>query len=175
MRSGFACLAIGSLLLWPVAAAANWQYTRWGMTETELAALSENIVPATLSEQNGHSNPYIGAAKLKAGYVAGDTRFTAFFLFRDQKLVGVTLWPDDPAAWPTANNRLVSIYGKPIVDEKKTDRACTTILRKWRAEADQNMVRFDAFTCISPQTGQVVGKSYSIRYEPLLTSEGTGL
>jgi hypothetical protein len=156
-------------------ATANWQYTTWGMSQAQLAAVSPNIRPTTSSEEESRGNPYIGRAKLKAGYIADGLQYTVYFWFQNDKLVTGDLEPIDPTRGPTAGSKLESIYGKPFANDLTRNLGCENKNNKWRSERDGNVIRFDQAVCYSVKDGSITLNLYSVRYEPLFTSKGTGL
>jgi hypothetical protein len=88
-----AAITIAALFCIGGTAHADWQYTKWGMSESQLTAISPNIAPTTAQETKDHSNPYIGESRYKSGYSASDVQFTAYYWFQSGKLVAVELDP----------------------------------------------------------------------------------
>lgn len=147
---------------------ADWKYTRWGMSDEELATLASAIEPATPAEERAVGNPPLEAARYKAGHTAAGLEFTVYFLFDTaNQLVAVSLQPRDPNAWLMANTLLEDSYGQPVVDDNEDQSGCTAIMRGWRAETEGNAVRLDALTCYDHYTPETSRSSYRIRYESL--------
>lgn len=155
-------------------ARADWQFTRWGMSEAELTTKSPNIVPTTSDERSGRSNPYVGTALYKSGYRALEVDFVAYYLFQDGKLSSVHLVPADASQWPKLNIALEQVYGKPIDDKSHQSSGgtmfCTFIDKKWRAESEKNTVSAVGVSCNNNRKDV-----YSISYSPILSSSKTGL
>jgi hypothetical protein len=170
-----AAIAITALLCACGTARADWQYTKWGMTEAELKAVSPNITLTTAKETKDHSNPYIGESRFKSGYSASDIQFTAYYWFRSGKLVAVELDPVNLKDAPRLNLMMEKIYGAPTKDASRTlgggSLSCSVIDRQWRDEGRRNLVRLSSMTCSASSEKDFA----STRYEPLLSGKETGL
>jgi hypothetical protein len=163
-------------LLAATAAQADWQYTKWGMSESELTAISPNIQPTTASERQGHSNPHIGSALYKSGYDARDINFTAYYWFNAGQLVAVEIVPTNLDDGPKANLTLDQVYGAPIEDKSKPMNGglifCNILDRKWRSEREKNIITVSSLRC---NPGHRERDFFSIRYAPILSNGSTGL
>jgi hypothetical protein len=95
---------------------ADWQYTKWGMTEDEVVAASQGAAKALSPSERAKwkSDP-----SLSAVYVAGDLKFTAFFSFEKatKGLSEVSLHLDSPSQAVALRDGLISKYGKPGREE----------------------------------------------------------
>jgi hypothetical protein len=171
LRCIFCMLTVVALTL---PAPADWQNTRWGMTTAELRAVNPNVTPTTGAERDGMSNPNVGEALYRSAYLSNEDRFTAYYLFRAGKLARVSLKLDDVTVWPRINRTLEQVYGRPTVDKSRQmsgpPNFCTITDRKWRDEKAHNQV--SAFGLACQKGGQ---DFFSVDYEPVLTSTGTGL
>jgi hypothetical protein len=98
-----ALVVVGVLVAAP--AAANWHYTKWGMTPAQVVAASHGTAIETTPERRElHSTTTSGeVALLEAPWQSGRFHFTAFFLFDKGRLTRVMLDlksgdPEDGAA-----------------------------------------------------------------------------
>jgi hypothetical protein len=144
---------------------------RWHMTKDQVAATAPNITPTSTSERRDHSNSETGVALLKTKHVAQEITYTAFYWFRDDKLVAVVMKPRDFQHWPKVNTGLEQIYGKPFEDKSRNvsngQMYCVVKDRTWISEPDETVVKFVAQEC---NQFQHLTNVYSIRYEPILTT-----
>jgi hypothetical protein len=166
--------ALMAVLLTASAAQADWQFTKWGMSEAELTAISENIEPTTPAERSGMSNPYVGTALYRSGYTAMDVKFTAYYIFDAGKLAAVSLKPVDLENWPKVNIALDQIYGPPVEDKSKRESGgtmfCSTVDKKWRDEREKNIVTAFGLSC-----NRGGNNFFSIKYMPILSAGRNGL
>jgi hypothetical protein len=176
MKMKAVALVAASMMTLAAQANADWQYTKWGMSESELTSLGENIKPTTPAEKSGHSNPYVGNAIYKSGYIAADIKFTAYYWFNAGKLAAVELVPVDLEQGPKANLTLDQVYGAPIEDKSRPMNGgtifCTVLDRKWRSEREKNIITVSSLRCNS---GHRERDFFSIRYAPILSTGSTGL
>jgi len=93
-------------------AAANWQYTHWGMTVEQVKAASENKAQPIPGDQ-AVTNPKFPS--LKAPYTSGQYRFNAFFGFDQSKgtLNSVTLRLYNPDQAGELMGWIKTQYGAP--------------------------------------------------------------
>ena len=163
-----------AFLVSTVSARADWRFTRWGMSEAELTALSPNIVQTTGAERQGFSNPDTATALYKSGYRAMEVDFTAYYTFKANRLVSVTIRPVDRAEWPKVNIAIGQVYGTPDEDKSYNmggPNFCSVIDKKWHSQKEKNIISVIGLNC---QNGG--GRDlYSVEYEPILSSGGTGL
>lgn len=119
-------------------AAANWQYTQWGMTPDQVKAASDDVT---------QPNPdrTLDAAGLRAAltapYQGAAIPFTAVFLFdASGKLQVVTLKPVGGIACPVIVRALGANHGDP---EGKADIVQARTLRWDDVDADNMIVYVD--------------------------------
>ena len=104
-------LAIGASGCLATPAAADWQYTQWGMTADEVQAASEGVARPNLDRTFDAGGL---KAELTAPYQGEQVLFTAVFLFDEtEKLRVVTLKPAGEAACPAIVHMLRSSHGMP--------------------------------------------------------------
>lgn len=150
-----------ALACWSVPAAADWQYTQWGMTPAEVKAASADVA------RDNHDRK-LDAAGVKAELIAPfqgvSLPFTAVFLFdAEDKLTYVTLNPVGQIACPVIIDALSANYGKP---QGKADMVLATTIR-WNDLGNDNLVvYFD-----------LGGGNCTIQYSklPLTSPDGKGL
>jgi len=104
-----------ALLLAALPAQADWQATRWGMSETEAAAVVPGSGPANAIDVQSYSNAE-GKVGLFAPYRTSEFGFRAYLRFapNGQGLSSVLLLLDDakeqgPRLWDALTDR----YGEP--------------------------------------------------------------
>ena len=119
-------------------AAADWQYTQWGMTPDQVRAASNDAAQPNL-------NRTLDAGGLKAvltaPYQGATLPFTAVFLFDDGgKLKLVTLDPIGDIACPVIVQALRANHGMP---KGKADMVHATTLRWDDVESDNLIVYLD--------------------------------
>jgi len=145
MQRAVATLAIVLVLVGQAAPArADWQYTRWGMTQQELlAAGTGQVVPAGPAEAK--TAPEQFEAIGKAPYRAGDFAFEALFLARDGRLALVRLRLLDPSRCDALEDSLKARYGPP-----RERRIRNGLLgANWFDAATRNTVQLTAHAGIS--------------------------
>jgi hypothetical protein len=101
------------LALVSLSAAADWQYTKWGMSQKDVVKASKNTaIPDR--ESAGHSTS-LAESLLTAPYRAGRYEFTAYFLFESRTLTlsGVSLRLVRVEDCDLLRGELASKYGKP--------------------------------------------------------------
>jgi hypothetical protein len=114
-----------ALAVWSGPAAANWQYTRWGMSPDQVIAASKNKAH-TASDPAMHGTDE--ARNLLDGkYQSQGFDFDINFLFDpSNKLSHVNLHLVTPADCPKLQGRLSNIYGPP-----KTSATPIVSFAKW--------------------------------------------
>lgn len=136
MRSVRAMIAAAALAATAVPAAADWQYTTWGMTPDQVRAASGGAARDNADRALDADGV---RAELTAPYQGVSLPFTAVFLFDGgDKLRYVTLHPVGGIACPVIVDALGGRYGAPggRVD---TGRAKTL---RWDDADDDNLVVF---------------------------------
>ena len=115
-------------------AAAEWQYTLWGMSAAEVQAASEGGARPNLDRTLDAGGL---KAELTAPYQGEQVLFTAVFLFDEtEKLRVVTLKPIGEAACPAIVQILSANHGMP---EGRADMIHATTLR-WDDTDDDNLI-----------------------------------
>lgn len=144
-------------------AAADWQYTKWGMTADQVVAASKGQMKrcSAVCDKQTTAN---STALLYGAYQSGDLPFTAFAFFDNQtkKLVHVTLRLDDPAKGNEMIGALRAKYGEPASES----RTQVLYLMVWRPAGDQIDVT---------RIGFGGDYTYSLGYRPRATSSNKGL
>jgi hypothetical protein len=162
------CARVFSLLvilgIWGAdVAQADWQYTRWGMRPEEVVAASGGKAEKTtaeekvaMSSQDAKDEPL-----LKAPYQSGRYQFIAFFHFdkKSGRLSSVNLELQNTEFGRELLGSLRQKYGKP--DSDREDQYLNLVV--WRKNGDQ-----------TSYIG-IVGKSFSVHYQPLNTKDNEGL
>ncbi|WP_376959632.1 hypothetical protein ABNQ39_06920 [Azospirillum sp. A26] len=142
-------------------ALADWQYTKWGMSPD--AVFSASGGKAIKLDQKGIKDHSIASLQLAGLYLAeyqtGPYRFTCTFLFRDEKLGGISLNLSDISKSYQLEDDLMGKYGQPIEVNQKYK------IKKWRDEASNNLVQIS----ITP------GLFTSVLYLPISQPHSSGL
>ena len=150
----------------------DWKSTRWHMTMEQVAAISRNVIPTTTAERRDYINPDVGIALLKAQYVDQEIQYTAFYWFRDDKLLAVTIKLADFWHWPRVNFGLEKTYGQPSEDNTKTSSNggmhCVVKDRKWISEREGTVIKFLAQDCKQSPSPHL--NFFRIQYEALSTA-----
>jgi hypothetical protein len=168
MRSlALAWLALAMVTATP--AAADWQYTKWGMTPEQVTAESGGkAVETTAEEQKGNAHPagVKSDVHLKAPFESGRFQFVAFFYFSAPggRLVGVHLNLKNAELGAELLASLRKKYGKPDIDHNRDVTPALLNYRVvWRAGSD-----LITYFGLPP-------KMFSVRYDPLITTDNEGL
>lgn len=127
-------LAIGALAASVLPAAADWQYTQWGMTPAQVKAASGEVAQANPDRRLDADGL---SAALTASYQGESIPFTAAFLFNRQDMLRyVTLSPVDRISCPLIVETLAAHYGPP---EGKADMVHARTMR-WDDAVNDNLV-----------------------------------
>lgn len=116
MRSGWSGIKASALMVsmvaWSVApAAADWQYTQWGMTPDQVRMASNDMAHPNTDRTLDAGNL---KAALAAPYQGTSAPLTAVFLFDpENKLQVVTLKPVDGTTCPAIAQALGANHGAP--------------------------------------------------------------
>jgi hypothetical protein len=157
-------LGLGAVL-WPGAAGANWQYTKWGMTpeQVQSAAKGKLSPVATPNACAGCAS----VALLAGDYEVGGQVFRARFEFADGKSLSMVALaiPSTGRTWGCNEvfDKLALRYGAPAWQAPLTGDGSLPNAR-WLDSRDRNTVFFND---ISLQTGMC-----EIQYSPLGSSKG---
>ncbi len=151
-------------------AAADWQYTKWGDSSTQvLTHTDKGVRTATAAETKDNSIAVVGEALAVAPYKTPDAAPVAWFYFRKDRLVGVRLVFKTLDEAMAIQNRLNSQYGVSpnASDQMKAD--CRDIKSDWMDRERGNMVSYNAHFCTFGDFRA------SLMYKPVLTPAETGL
>lgn len=144
------------------AAHADWQYTRWGMSEQEVLAASKDVSEQTKRPQDRGKNLWL----LAAPYSGGGYDFSAEFGFDkgSRKLTSVLLTLEDKGGdrCYSLQTDLMAKYGAPETDEKSSMIQSST----WRDAKGGNLVEWVKFGADA---------SCSVSYDALSNAERNGL
>ena len=151
-------LLVTALLAVPTSAAADWQYTRWGMTPAQVVAASNGAVE--LSSGFGGPERRAGAVAAAGRYDAGEFHFTAEFMFRNGGLTGVSL-VETGEACGRLEYALTDKYGD------REGRSGTQGLYRWRDPEANTVVEF------APSLAG--GVTCNLRYLPISHPGNAGL
>lgn len=112
---------------------ADWQYTKWGMTVSDVAAASGGKATPYTNEGKNAGGAIV---KLQAPYVTESFAFQAFFLFGAPagKLARVSLDLVDVTMCPKLYEPLFAKYGLPDQPYKEVE------VYRWRDEMNNNVV-----------------------------------
>lgn len=117
-------------------AAADWQYTKWGMTPNQLTSSVPGGVH-TNDDRSRDATPMI--ARLYSDYSGGGMDFIAYFYFDgSDRLARVSLEPKDMGKCSDLRFELSNAYGQP----HDTSISAVTDLAKWWSEETGNIVVF---------------------------------
>lgn len=134
MRPLRSIVSVAALAVSVLPAAADWQYTRWGMTPEQVKEASNGAA----QDNSDHKLDASGVnARLTAPYQGVSLPFTAVFLFGERDLLKyVTLKPVGKIACPVIVDALAANYGKP---EGEADMVHATTMR-WDDLNNDNLV-----------------------------------
>lgn len=169
--------AIVALLLSSPAAKADWQNTRWGMSQAELERFfAKGGITRVSPDQLFPTDTRKSGSRGTALDVAADTTlmssveldgigYQGIYYFRADRLFQVALVPLTIDDGNKTERRLEGIYGAPEVSEMTGreigSRGC--ILRKqWRSRQDGNLISFF----------NKCGTRFEVRYEPIPAKGG---
>lgn len=143
-----------AILIGSPAAKADWQFTRWGMSTSDLTA-----VPIVLNKPNPNERtlsrlPGLGEPEWRSPYSAGEFKFTAYYLFHSDKLRAVSLH-GDPKDAPAIITSLRSQYG-PTSREYISRGSCPVYLLEWVGLGHANDVRLVTTDCYESKQHSVV-------------------
>lgn len=152
---------IVGLLLLSVGCAvrADWQYTKWGMTQEQVRAAGTSV-----KEGTDRSDRTTLDFALEAPYVAAGHEFRAAFGFDRQSgtLSAVVLHPTNDSECLTIRGDITSKYGDPF-SEDRNQVAATKI---WKDAKERNRVEFTEIPMVN---------SCSITYKPIDVDANNGL
>ena len=136
MRAPLSLAALICLGCWATPAAADWQYSQWGMSPAQVAAASGGV--AKPNDDRGLDAEGL-RAELLAPYLAGSLPFTAVFRFdAEDALDDVALVPAGAANCSVIRAALVDHHGAP---EGQADPRSAATMR-WHDLDANNLVVF---------------------------------
>jgi hypothetical protein len=154
-----------------IPAAADWQYTKWGMTPEEVIKVSGGAAtaPAPGAKPAGALNNPNTELLLKAPYDAGRYKFTAAFFFTkdDHRLAAVQLLLTEKEHLSALSvelaQSLTQKYGKPLNDEN------TALFHRidWKTETESI-----EYMCLGGHDRPI---GVMLSYAPVKTSENDRL
>lgn len=99
-------------------ARADWQNTRWGMTEQQARGVPGlGLRAPTEDEARAKRIQSLGSPRFMFNYRSGDLTFEGALYFSDAGLHGVMLKLQDPGQWQKLIAALVQRYGQPASDQ----------------------------------------------------------
>jgi hypothetical protein len=159
-------LAIIGLLLsnvYGTSAHADWQYTKWGMTTSQVQAASGGAATFLTTEEQAANSAKDSdeSALMKAPYISGQFQFTAYFSFfkNTNQLAHVKLQLHDAEKAASLLGSLRTKYGSPQ-SERLSDLFAYSI---WYTKGDQLTY------------ADVVNKRISVSYKPRKSADNEGL
>jgi hypothetical protein len=126
----FVAIALGC-----TAARADWQYTRWGMTHSEVEAAARSAGATLWPEQNVADRK--NGWRYRSSFNAGKHSFVVQFQFGQAErlqTVNLALQPEGKEACAEVGADLKIIYGKPV--------SATAVHQSWIHKAKNNRVEF---------------------------------
>lgn len=157
-------VAVVAIFLAGVPARADWQYTRWGMSEDQAIAASNGRLARCSHQICKGKTADTSVAKLFGDYRSGEFNFTAFLYFDKQsnRLSWVELKLLQPDLASNLIGALRGKYGQPASE----DRSAISTLIVWWEQKDQ--IAFMAIGA-GPQA------SVYVQYKPRITDSNKGL
>lgn len=137
-KTGFTI--VGLSLVGSSPAAADWQYTKWGMTPEEVVAASAGAARQTTPSEDDGSDGVVTLAM--ADYVASGFEFSAHFAFsrKDRRLAEITLLLDEPSQCFELKGALERRYGSPT-----SARGGLLAVTSWFPQSATDAVELHAF------------------------------
>ena len=137
-------------------AKADWQYTKWQMSPTEVITASRG--KAVSNDERG-SNKGPNRGLLKGNYASGQFQFKVVFYFNEKtnllSLVQLTLL--DPALGHSLEQSLVAKHGKPL----ETFTISPGRIIRWHDQANNNQI----------EVVHIEPRLVSLSYYPLRTTD----
>jgi hypothetical protein len=145
----------------PIAACADWQYTKWGMTPEQTAQASKGQLRPCDASCKGYTSA--GAtAKLMGSYKTGDFSFVAYTIFDASNRLNKVLLDMKPSNGYALAAALRNKYGEPA----SRTRSSVMEINTWRDQKDQITLLI-----IGDGTSGLV----NLTYQPRLTDANKGL
>ena len=148
-------------------AKADWQNTKWGMSQAEVSTTIKGAVSASAQERKDGALERYGQPVIAAPYSASGMDFRAYFYCDSDRLVGVALDLRDASGQA---GRLIGLldgqYRMPRESRDRPSSGCRSIYRVWDDADANNEVVLSAFLC--PSGGPAIaGVKY---FEPIAKS-----
>jgi hypothetical protein len=124
----------------PLPAEANWQFTKWGMTEAQVTAASKQQMSSVPPQSVGLPTLGKGEPRLKMDYHSGNLAFDAYFIFDSSGRLSAIDLRTNATNDVEVTSALRSKYGKPIREEP-ADNDFT--LMEWVSDKDD--IRYGRF------------------------------
>lgn len=141
--------------------AANWQYSKWGTTPSQVASASHGVATEPTDEERAAGSEDGNVPLLKAPWHSGSFEFTAYFYFtrgKVKRLTHVSLRLEQGDGHELLG-ALRQKYGKAV----STDESQTATLEVWHRNGDQ-------VTYIA-----VADRLFRVTYQPLTNSDNSAL
>lgn len=167
MRAAWAIFPAALLACGP--AIADWQYTRWGMSEADLDRSDRFAIPTNSAEVSAHSYAGFGGPSRKTNYRAAGSDFEAFFYFSESGLYRVALHPKDRSEADKIVQVLSSQYKAPRSDKDEWRNGCRYISRIWDDVPGNKEVAMNVTACLDE------APSMTILYSKPAAPSETGL
>lgn len=145
---GAACAC--AALAVPAAAKAEWEYTHWGMTVSEVLAAAQGKAQATKADKDSE---IWGQSQLAAGqFIQRGLTYKVGFYFdkKTRLLTMIDLTPESDDC-DDADDNFVSLLGKGVVSHRSTNDGpgqlkLTGEVTKWRKDGSDETVEFSDLT-----------------------------
>ncbi|MDB5615920.1 hypothetical protein [Tardiphaga sp.] len=153
-------LIVSILIVSITPAAADWQYTKWGMTVAQVQAASKGKLRPCDAQCAGHSTSN-ATVRLRGEYNAGEFAFSTWAAFDNQgRLNGIRLGLLDPSQVTPLIGSVRAKYGEP---ESGSRGSSILNISTWRDRTDQISLT-------------VIGSSNAeLMYSPRVTPSNAGL
>jgi hypothetical protein len=147
MKIPAAAIALAGLLA-TFPAAADWQYTKWGMSIDQAARASGNALRLPNSQEQSKRVVNGLPPGLLGNYDNGSFRFTVDLYFggAGKSLSSVVLDLQDYTQWPSLLATLRGLYGEPL-EQWRDPRGGGTM--RWRDEKGKNEIQVYNIPAIS--------------------------
>jgi hypothetical protein len=158
-----AAAVIVALLSMPMAAQADWQYTKWGMNIEAVARASQGALRVpTMEERRAET---IGSEpELIGPYRTSGFAFTSYFYFGQSGLRMVMLIAIDALQTRAIVESLRGLYGEPV----EVSRVVSLVKSRWRDDRSNNSI--ETYDLVSSASMPI-----QINYKPLRSGAEKGL
>jgi hypothetical protein len=165
-------IAVIAISIAPITARADWQFTRWGMTPSEVVAASNGTAKPTPPSRAVKD----GDEAVKGTYRTGDFTFTVGYVFEKDRLVAIRLKPVPLKVIYKVGAQLDAVYGKPVQSSSSWDRykVCLSNSKRWRDVDSGNEISYFTHACIKSQISDE-SLMATIAYAPIRSRAESGL